>query len=135
MKEIIRLSSREREIMDIIFERGEATLSQVLDALVDPPTRPALRSLLTILEEKGHLAHHKDGREFVYRPVQSRQKVGRFNLSRVVRTFFDGSLSRAFASYLSDPRTQLTEAEIQDLAAFVEEARAKKRAPTKSKPQ
>ncbi len=133
MKEIIRLSSRERDIMDIVFERGEATLSQILDALVEPPTRPALRSLLTILEDKRHLAHHKDGREFVYRPVKSRQKVGRFNLSRVVRTFFDGSLSRAVASYLSDPRAKLTDAEIQELSEFIEEARAKTRTSTKTK--
>jgi len=134
MKKIIRLSSREREIMDIVFERGEATLTQVLDALVDPPTRAALRSLLTILEDKGHLTHHKDGREFIYRPVQSRQKVGRFNLTRVVRTFFEGSLSRAVASYLSDPHARLTEKEIHELAAFVEEARAKTGAASQSKP-
>ena len=120
-----QLSRREREIMDIVFARGEATLSQILDEMDAPPTRPALRSLLTILEGKGHLKHRQEGREFVYQPVHSRVKVGQSTLSRVISTFFGGSLSQAIAAYLSDPKTSLKDEEIAELKSFIEQARQK----------
>ena len=125
MKKMQHLSRREREIMDIVFARAEATLSQILDEMHEPPTRPALRSILTILETKGHLKHRQDGREFIYQPVHSREKVGQSTLSRVIGTFFDGSLSQAVASYLSDPKTSLNDAEIAELKTFIDQARSK----------
>lgn len=125
MRKLGQLSRREREIMDIVFARGEATLSQVLEEMDAPPTRPALRSLLTILEGKGHLKHRQEGREFVYQPVHSRAKVGKSTLSRVISTFFGGSLSQAIAAYLSDPKTSLKDEEIAELKSFIEQARSK----------
>ena len=125
MIKLSQLSRREREIMDIVFARGEATLSQILDEVDAPPTRPALRSLLTILEGKGHLKHRQEGREFVYQPVHSRVKVGQSTLSRVISTFFGGSLSQAIAAYLSDPKTSLKDEEIAELKSFIEQARQK----------
>ena len=125
MMKLGQLSRREREIMDIVFARGEATLSQILDEMDAPPTRPALRSLLTILEGKGHLKHRQEGREFVYQPVHSRVKVGQSTLSRVISTFFGGSLSQAIAAYLSDPKTSLNDEEIAELKSFIEQARNK----------
>ena len=125
MMKLGQLSRREREIMDIVFARGEATLSQILDEVDAPPTRPALRSLLTILEGKGHLKHRQEGREFVYQPVHSRVKVGQSTLSRVISTFFGGSLSQAVAAYLSDPKTLLKDEEIAELKSFIEQARNK----------
>jgi BlaI family penicillinase repressor len=122
----LNLSRREREIMDIVFAKREATLSQILDAMESPPTRPALRSIVTILESKGHLKHRQEGREFIYQPVHSRAKVGRSTLSSVISTFFGGSLSQAVAAYLSDPQTQLDDAEIAELKAFINQSRAKK---------
>ncbi len=114
--------------MDIIFSKAEATLSQIMEAMDAPPTRPALRSILTILETKGHLKHRQDGREFIYQPMHSREKVGQSTLSRVIGTFFSGSLSQAVAAYLNDPKTTLDEAEINDLQNFINQARNK---PTK----
>lgn len=125
MRKMQHLSRREREIMDIVFARAEATLSQILDEMHEPPTRPALRSILTILETKGHLKHRQDGREFIYQPVHSREKVGQSTLSRVIGTFFGGSLSQAVASYLSDPKTSLNDAEIAELKTFIDQARNK----------
>lgn len=125
MKKLGHLSRREREIMDIVFARSEASLSQILDDMDAPPTRPALRSLLTILEGKGHLKHRQEGREFVYQPVHSRVKVGQSTLSRVISTFFGGSLSQAIAAYLSDPKTTLKDEEIAGLKSFIEQARRK----------
>lgn len=125
MKKLQHLSRREREIMDIVFARSEATLSQILDDMHEPPTRPALRSILTILEGKGHLKHRQEGREFIYQPVHSREKVGQSTLSRVISTFFGGSLSQAVAAYLSDPGTQLKDDEVAELKAFIDQARSK----------
>lgn len=120
------LSRREREIMDIVFAIKKATLSEIQQRLIEAPTRPALRSLLTILEQKGHLKHHKEGREFVYQAVRSREQVGKSTLSRVLSTFFNGSLTQALASYLSDPQGHFTEAEIDELSAFVEQAKTRR---------
>ncbi|WP_075090399.1 BlaI/MecI/CopY family transcriptional regulator [Verrucomicrobium spinosum] len=76
MAELPALSKREREIMDIVFARGSVTVSDLLSEMSDPPTRSALRSLLTILEDKGHLQHGKQGREFTYRPRSPARKRG-----------------------------------------------------------
>ena len=72
-----QLSKRERQIMDVIYARGEATVSQVMEGIPDPPMRGALRTLLRILERKGHLSRRGRGREFVYRPTQPRGRAGR----------------------------------------------------------
>lgn len=125
MKKMGHLSRREREIMDIVFARSEASLSQILDDMESPPTRPALRSILTILESKGHLKHRQEGREFIYQPVHSRAKVGQSTLNRVISTFFGGSLSQAVAAYLSDPKTSLKDEEIAELKTFINQARDK----------
>jgi predicted transcriptional regulator len=122
-----QLSRREREVMDIIFARSEATLSQILEDMESPPTRPALRSILTILEGKGHLQHRQEGgREFIYQPVHSREEVGQSTLSRVIGTFFGGSLTQAMAAYLSHPQTQLSADEVAELRRFLDEAKPKK---------
>src|SRR5262245_22252065 len=92
------LSRREREIMDIVYARGEATAAEVNTALADPPSYSAVRTLLRILEEKGHLRHREDGPRYVYVPTQSREKASKSALQRVVQTFFDGSLSGAIAA-------------------------------------
>ncbi|MES2596100.1 MAG: BlaI/MecI/CopY family transcriptional regulator [Verrucomicrobiota bacterium] len=126
MKKNTPLSRREREVMDLVFARGEATLSQILEDMAEPPTRPALRSILTILEGKGQLRHRQDGREFIYQPVHSREEVGQSTLSRVIGTFFGGSISQALASYLSHPKTQLTKAEVEELRRFLDQAKIKK---------
>src|SRR3954462_15207785 len=99
-----QLGKRERQIMDVIYARGEATVAQVIAGIPDPPARGALRTLLRILERKGHLTHRKRGREFVYRPTQARAQAGRSALGRVLDVFFGGSIGDAVAAHLSDPR-------------------------------
>ena len=79
-----KLSRREREIMDLVFALNQATLGEILDRMEDPPTRPALRSILTILETKGHLQHRKSGREFVYAATHEKKGAGRSALRRVL---------------------------------------------------
>ena len=72
-----QLSKRERQIMDVIYAHGEATVSQILAGIPSPPERGALRTLIRILERKGHVAHRQEGREFVYRPTKPRGAAGR----------------------------------------------------------
>lgn len=109
--------------MEIVFAAKEATLSHIQERMEEAPTRPALRSLLTILEQKGLLTHTKSGREFVFRPVVAPVQAGRSVLRRVLHTFFEGSFSRALSAYLSDPKAKLSAEEIADLSAFIEKAR------------
>ncbi|HET7040109.1 MAG TPA: BlaI/MecI/CopY family transcriptional regulator, partial [Gemmatimonadales bacterium] len=85
------LSRRERQIMDAIYQMGEATAQDVLDHLPDPPSYSAVRALLRILEDKGHLRHRSEGQRYVYLPTVSRDRARVSALRQLVRTFFDGS--------------------------------------------
>jgi predicted transcriptional regulator len=120
-----QLSKRERQIMDAVYAHGEATVSQVLAEMPDPPMRGALRTLLRILERKGHLTHRQVGREFIYRPTQPRGQAGRSALGRVLDVFFGGSLESAVAAHLSDPRRagKMSPQELQRLSDLIEQAR------------
>lgn len=120
-----QLSKRERQIMDAVYARGEATVAQVLAGIPDPPMRGALRTLLRILEKKGYLTHRKQGREFIYRPTQARGRAGRSALGRVLDVFFGGSLEHAVAAHLSDPRraARLTPDELRRISDLIENAR------------
>ena len=120
-----QLSRRERQIMDIVFTRGEATGADILAKLPKPPTRGALRTMLRILEDKGHLTHSKKSREFVYRPVRSRRRVGPPAFQRVVDTFFGGSLRNAVAAHLAQRSTDISDEELRRLAELIREARKK----------
>ena len=125
MNQLAKLSRREREIMEIVFAAGEATVTQIRDQMENAPTRPALRSLLGILEDKGQLTHSKSGREFVYQPTESREQVGRSVLDRAVETFFGGSLEKALVSYLGDPKADLTTEELDELEKIIAAAKTK----------
>ncbi len=120
-----RLSRRERQIMNIIYALGEASATQVLGGMPDPPSRTAVRTLLGILEGKGQLKHRKRSREFVYQPTRQRASVGRSALRQVLHTFFDGSLEKAVAMHLSDPGAGLTLDELKRLADLIRQAREK----------
>jgi predicted transcriptional regulator len=123
----LHLSKRERQIMEALYRRGEATAVEVLGDLADPPSRTAVRTLLRILEDKGHLTHRKSGREFVYRPTRARQQVARSAFRRLLATFFGGSIEQAVAAYMADPSAELSQPELERLRALVEQARAKGR--------
>jgi predicted transcriptional regulator len=127
MSDPAQLSRRERQIMDAVYAHNGATVSQVMTAIPDPPTRTAVRALLTILERKGHLEHRKKGREFVYRPVKPRSQVAKSAFRRVLQMFFEGSLERAVAAHLADRQTSLSDQELMRLRSLIEEARRRGR--------
>lgn len=118
-----RLSRRERQIMNVIFERNEATAAEVREALPDAPSYSAIRALLRILEEKGHLKHREEGPRYVYFPATSRQKASRSALKQVVQTFFQGSLANAVAALVDANDGSLTEEDFIRLEALIKKAR------------
>ena len=121
----MHLSRREREIMDVIYRRTEATAVQVGEDLADPPCNSAIRTHLRILEEKGHIKHRQDGLTYVYIPVEAPEKASRSALTQVVRTFFEGSLTKAVAALVDSDAGKLTEADLKHLESIVKAAKAK----------
>src|SRR5438270_13962051 len=117
------LSRREQQIMEVIYARGEASAAEVHADRPDPPSKTAVRTLLRILEEKGHLKHRQEGLKYVYQPSRSRGRAGRSALRRVLRTFFEGSLENAVAAHLGDPAADLSPTELERLAALIRQAR------------
>jgi BlaI family transcriptional regulator, penicillinase repressor len=117
-----QLSRRERQIMDVIYRRGRATAAEVLEDLPDPPGYSAVRALLRLLEEKGHVRHEQDGPRYVFLPTVNRDRASKSALTHVVRTFFDGSASDAVAALL-DGDAKLDAAELDRLSAMIEHAR------------
>jgi predicted transcriptional regulator len=117
------LSRRERQIMDIVYRRGQATAAQILAEMSDPPSYSAIRALLRILVDKKHLQHREDGRRYVYSPTVPRQKARARALARVVDTFFDGSALSAASALLGLSQRKLTKDELDELSALIEAAR------------
>jgi BlaI family transcriptional regulator, penicillinase repressor len=118
-----RLGKRERQIMEIVYRRGRATVSEVLDELPDPPSYSSVRAMLRYLEDKGQLRHEEAGPRYVYLPTARTQDVRGSALSHVVKTFFDGSVSTAVAALLDSK--PLTGEEYARLSRLLEEARRK----------
>ena len=118
-----QLSRRERQIMDVLHARGSATVADVLAGLPDPPSYSAVRALLRILEDKGHVKHRTEGAKYVYLARASRQAVTRAALRRLVSTFFSGSVSQAVAALLEESDTRLSEPELQKIDKLIQQAR------------
>lgn len=117
------LSRRERQIMDVIYRMGEATAAEVMDNLPDAPSYSAVRALLRILEDKGHLRHDKVGPRYVYQPTLSSEKASESALNHVVTTFFSGSVSQAVAALLEASDSKLSDDELSRLLQSIEQAK------------
>jgi predicted transcriptional regulator len=119
------LSRRERQIMEIIYRRGQASAVEVHAELPDPPSRTAVRTLLRILEDKGHVQHRQEGLAFIYTPTRARRQAARSAFSRVLDTFFEGSLEKAVAAHLGDGVGHLSAEELDRIAELIRQARKK----------
>jgi predicted transcriptional regulator len=117
------LSRREREVMDVLYRRGEATVAEVMEELADPPTYSAVRSILRVLEEKKHITHREDGPRYVYVPAVARDRARAAALDHVVDTFFDGSAENALVALLRRSDLELSEGQIRRLAREIRDAR------------
>ena len=117
------LSRRERQIIDILYTRGRATAAEVQATLPDPPSYSAVRAMLRILEEKGHVRHLQDGPRYVYLPTVARDNAKRSALKHMLQTFFDGSAEQAISALLDESSSRLSDAELDRLANLIDQAR------------
>jgi len=117
------LSRRERQIMDVIYARGPATAQEVLDGLPDPPSYSAVRAMLRVLEEKGHLRHRQEGPRYLYAPTVSREQARDSAMRQLLRTFFDGSAEQAVAALLDMSVSDMTPEELDRIRQAIDRAR------------
>ena len=117
------LSRRERQIMDILYQRGKASANEVRDAMPDAPSYSAVRAMLRVLEEKGHVKHQEEGMKYVYAPVVAAGKAKRSAVKHVLDTFFQGSAEQAVAALLDVSSSRLTREELDRMAALIEKAK------------
>ncbi len=122
-KVLASLSRREREIMEVLYRDGEATAGDVLAALPDAPSNSAVRALLRILENKGHIRHVADGTRYVYLPTLTRDRASRPALASVLETFFDGSTEKAVAALLDLSKADISDEELDRLSLLIDQAR------------
>lgn len=117
------LSRRERQIMEIVYRRREASAAEVREEMPDPPSYSAVRAHLRVLEEKGKLTHRQEGPRYVYRAVVPREEAREPVLERVVASFFDGSVEKTVAALLDMEGDRLTDDELDSLGAMIERAK------------
>jgi predicted transcriptional regulator len=117
------LSRRERQIMDILYRRGRATASEVMDDLPGSPHYSTVRTQLRVLEEKGHVVHEEQGLKYVYVPATPRRAARKSALRHLVDTFFDGSAEQVVAAVLGGEGARLSDEELDRIAELVEKAK------------
>jgi BlaI family transcriptional regulator, penicillinase repressor len=117
------LSRREREILDILYQRGQASAAEVKDILTDPPTYSGVRAMLRVLEEKGHIKHESRGLKYVYSPVINRDKAKKSAVKHLLETFFSGAPEQVVAALLDVSSKKLTSAELDRMSLMIEQAR------------
>jgi len=121
--ELRGLSRRERQIMDFLFQRGKASVGEVMDGIPDPPGYSAVRATLRTLEKKGRVMHEEDGRAYIYRPTVRRDAARKSALTHVLKTFFDNSAEQAVAALLELKGPRLSEAQLERVSQLIENAK------------
>jgi BlaI family transcriptional regulator, penicillinase repressor len=121
-KHIHNLGRRERQILDVIFRLGEASVGDVLEHLPDPPAYDSVRTMIRLLEQKGYLRHRREGTKYIYRPIQSHESASRSALSHLMKTFFQGSAAETVAA-IFDASDDLSDKELKRLERLIEQAR------------
>ena len=122
----LKLSRRERQIMDVLYQRGTATAAEIQAAMPSPPSYSAVRAKLRILEEKGYISHAYDGPRYVYTPIVKRESAEKSALTHLLDTFYDNSVERAMTALFKLQAANLSEDELNKLARMIELSREKK---------
>ena len=117
------LGRRERQIMEVVYRLGRASAAEVRAHLPDPPSYSAVRGMLRLLEEKGHLSHTQEGIRLVYAPTVPRDDIRDSTMRHVLRTFFAGSMSAAMAALLDATEEPPSDEDLDTLAEMIEQAR------------
>lgn len=120
-----RLSRRERQVMEILYARGQASAAEIYEALPDRPSFSAARSVIRTLEEKGHVRHEEKGLKYVYLPVKPREKESKPALAQLVATFFQGSPSRLMAALLDE--SGIDAEELKSIEAMIRRAKERQK--------
>jgi predicted transcriptional regulator len=120
-------SRREREIMDALYTLGQASAAQILDEIADPPSYTAIRTLLTVLEKKGHVRHTSDGTRYIYKPRVAREQMGKRAIDALLKTFFDNSVERAVAALLTHEDADISREDLERLSRLIEKAKTEGR--------
>jgi len=118
-----QFSRRERQIMDALYRLGTASAADIHEALPDPPSYTAVRTLLTILHEKGHVTYRSDGTRYIYEPAVPRDEMARNAIERVLQTFFDNSVEKVVQTLIEREATPVTSEQLDRLARLIERAR------------
>ena len=118
-----KLSRRERQIMDVLYQRQRASAAEIRESLANPPSYSAVRALLRILEQKGHIRHAEKDLRYVYFPTASRARARRAALRHLVQTFFDGSAAQAVATLLDPSTAHVSEDELERISELIAKAR------------
>jgi len=116
-------SRRERAIMEALYRLGKASAAEIRDAIADPPSYTAIRTLLTILEKKDHVRHESDGTRYIYAPKVAREQMGRRALDSLLKNFFDNSVERAVTAMLTAKDADIAPEELDRLAELIEKTR------------
>jgi predicted transcriptional regulator len=119
MSKAINLSRRERQIMDIVYELAEATAQEVMERLPDPPSYSAVRAMLRKLEDKGHIMHKELGARYVFYPVIDHEQASRNAISRLVKTFYDGSAAQAVNALLGMSFHDISREELEEIENMI----------------
>lgn len=117
------LSRRERQIVDALYKLGRASAAEVRAELPDAPSYSAVRALLRILEDKGHVRHEQDGPRYVYAPTVARDSAKRYAMRHLLQTFFDGSAAQAMSALLDVSSSRLSDSELDRLEQLIDLAR------------
>ena len=120
-----RFSRRERQVMDVVFRMGEASVADVLERVPDAAGYNAVRNTLSILVEKGFLRHRREGHRFIYAPAVPLAAAKRSAVRHLLQTFFKGSPSDAILTMLDLSSSRLSEAQLDEITAWIEEQREK----------
>ena len=120
------LSRRERQIMDILFSLGRASGPEIQERLPDQPSYSAVRTILRILERKGHVRHVEENMRYIWLPAVAREKATKSAIDRLVATFFDGSAKAAAAAFVDPSTTKLSKEDLLDLERMIRRARKEK---------
>ena len=120
----LRVSRRERQILEILYQRGRASAAEVQTAMSDPPSYSAVRAMLRVLEEKGHIKHQAEGLKYVYVPVVSRDRAKRSAMRHLLETFFHDQPEQAVATLLDVSSRRLRPEELDRMAELIAKARS-----------
>ena len=122
-KPVEDLARRERQIMDVIHQLGEAAVGDVLERLADPPSYSSVRTMMRHLEAKGLLSHRQDGIRYIYKATQSREAASRSALRKLMDVFFAGSATDAVAAILDVSSESLEPEDLDRMARLIKQAR------------